>query len=80
MKFVGRLLAGGFRRLNDVGWSRGAKGSGLWLASAVVIGGVRLMGRLGGRRRDVVFSRELLPGEALKIGHLLEDRLGRPAK
>jgi len=80
MKFFARLLGRGFRRLNDEGWSRGAKGNGIWLAAAVLIGGVRLMARIGGRKREVLFSQELLPGEALRVGHLLEDRLGRPAK
>ena len=80
MGFVGRRLAKGFRRLSDEGWSRGAKGNGIWLAVAIFIGGMRVLGRLGSRKREVVFSQELLPGEVLRIGHLLEDRRGRPAK
>lgn len=80
MGFVTRRLTRGFRRLSEEGWSRGSKGNGLWLAVAIVIGGVRLMARMGARSRDVVFSQELLPGETLKIGHLLQDRVGRPAK
>ena len=80
MGFLGRRIARGFRRLSDAGWSRGSKGSGIWMATAIVIGGVRLIVKLGSRRRDVVFSEELLPGEALNVVHLLEDRLGRTSK
>ena len=77
---IGRLLARGFGSLADVGWSKGAKGNGIWLAGAILISGLRFVGRLGSRKRDVVFSRELLPGEVLNISHLLEDMKGRPAK
>ena len=80
MAFLGRLVAKAFRRLSDAGWSRGTKGSGVWMATAIVIAGVRFMVKLGSRKRDVVFSEELRPGEAMKVLHLLEDRLGRPAK
>jgi len=80
MSIFWRLLARLFRKLSDAGWSRGAKGSGIWMAAAFVIAGLRFIGRLGSRKRDVVFSQELLPGEVVRVAHLLEDRLGRPAK
>jgi len=80
MSIVLRLLARVFRKISDAGWSRGAKGSGIWMAVAFIIAGVRFIGRLGSRRRDVVFSQELLPGEAVRVAHLLEDRLGRYTK
>lgn len=80
MGLLAKPLIRVFRRLSDEGWSRGARGNGIWLAVAVLIGGVRFMARIGSRKREVLFSQELLPGEAIRVGHLLEDRLGRPAK
>jgi hypothetical protein len=78
LRAVGRRLARLGDRLGDIGWSRGSRGSGLWLAVGLVTGGVKLMARLGARKREVLYSRELLPGEVLRISHLLEDRKGRP--
>lgn len=80
MSIMWRLIARVFRKVSDAGWSRGAKGSGIWMAVAFVVGGLRFIARLGSRKRDVVFSQELLPGEVVRVAHLLEDRLGRPAK
>lgn len=81
---MGRLLARPFRRLfrllTDVGWARGARGNGLWLTVAVIVSGLRLVARLGSRKREVVYSEKLLPGEVLNITHLLEDRKGRPTR
>lgn len=67
------------RRLGDTGMRRGAGGNGIWLAVGLVVSGMRLVGRLGERKRDVVYSEVLKPGETLNVRHLLEDRLGRPA-
>ncbi len=78
MSFVTKLAAQQARRLTDTGVRRGASGNGVWLAIAVVTGGFRLVRRLGTRKREVVFSQVLKPGESFNINHLLEDRLGRP--
>jgi len=80
MSILLRVIARLFRKLSDAGWSRGAKGNGIWMAVAFVVAGLRFIGRLGARKRDVVFSQELLPGEVVRVAHLLEDRLGRQAK
>jgi hypothetical protein len=79
-RFVGRPLGRAGSRLGDAGWSRGTRGSGVWLAVGLIVGGFRFMGRLGTRKREVLLSRELAPGEALRITHLLEDRKGRAVK
>ena len=78
LRFLGRRLAKGGNRLGDVGWARGARGNGMWLAVGLVVGAFKVMGRLGTRKREVLFSQELVAGEALRITHLLEDRKGRP--
>ena len=78
MKFIGRQILKGVSRLGDTGMSRGSRGEGAWLAVGLVVAGFRLMSRLGRRKREVVFSRELDPGETLEIRHLTVDRKGRP--
>ncbi len=78
MKFLGRKILGALSRLGDTGMRRGSRGDGLWLAVGLVVGGFRLMSRLGRRKREVVYSRELEPGETLEIKHLTVDRKGRP--
>lgn len=80
LRLIGRPLGRLGNRLGDEGWVRGARGNGLWLAIGLVTGGIKLMSRLGTRKREVLFSQELAAGEALRITHLLEDRKGRPAK
>jgi len=77
---LGRPVVGAGRRLGDEGWSRGAKGSGIWLAVGILTGGIRVLRRLGTRKREVLYSRELTAGETLRLSHLLEDRKGRPVK
>jgi len=74
---LGRPLGNGAVRLGNAGLARGSRGSGLWLSIAMIVGAVRLMARLGARKREVLFSTELLPGQSLDIRHLLEDRKGR---
>ncbi|HEC10168.1 MAG TPA: hypothetical protein ENI86_11495 [Acidimicrobiales bacterium] len=78
MKFLGRKILKAFSRLGDTGMSRGTRGDGAWLAVGLVVAGFRLMARLGRRKREVVYSRELEPGETLEIRHLNVDRKGRP--
>ncbi len=77
---LGRPVVAAGRRLGDEGWSRGARGSGVWLAIGILTGGVRLLRRLGTREREVLYSRKLKAGETVRIRHLLEDRKGRPVK
>ena len=77
-RLIGRSLARAGNRIGDTGWSRGARGSGLWLAIGLITGGVKLLARLGRRKREVLFSREISPGDTLRIAHLFEDRKGRP--
>ncbi|GEM_PF-878949 len=78
MKFIGRQILKVVSRLGDTGMSRGTRGEGAWLAVGLVVAGFRLMSRLGRRKREVVYSRELDPGETLEIRHLTVDRKGRP--
>lgn len=80
LRRIGRPLGRAGSRLGDAGWSRGARGSGLWLAVGLITGAIKLMARLGTRKREVLFSREIGPGEALRVTHLLEDRKGRAVK
>lgn len=77
-KLIAGQAAKQFRRLGDTGLKRGAGGNGVWLGIWLVVGGIRLMSRLGARKREVVFRRVLEPGETLNIAHLLEDMKGRP--
>jgi len=78
VKFIGRQILKVVSRLGDTGMSRGTRGEGAWLAVGLVVAGFRLMSRLGRRKREVVYSRELDPGETLEIRHLTVDRKGRP--
>ena len=80
LRLIGRPLGRAGIKIGDVGWARGARGNGLWLAVGLITGGVRLMARLGTRKREVLYSEELLPGQVLRLPHLLEDRKGRPVK
>ena len=80
MSAVTRIAAKQFKRLGETGLRRGAGGNGIWMAAGVVISGLRLVSRLGGRKREVVHSIELQPGETINVRHLLEDRKGRPIR
>ena len=80
LRLIGRPLARAGNRLGDAGWTRGARGNGVWLAIGIVTGGVKLLARLGARKREVLYSEELTPGQVLRISHLLEDRKGRPVQ
>ncbi|MGY9074780.1 MAG: hypothetical protein ACKVHU_17735 [Acidimicrobiales bacterium] len=75
---LGRPAMKGGSRLGDVGFARGARGNGLWLSVGLIVGGIKQLSKLGTRKREVVFSKELAPGESFNISHLLEDRKGRP--
>ncbi len=77
-KLVSKQATKQFRRLGDAGLKRGAGGNGVWLGVGLLVAGLRFMARLGTRKREVVFTQALEPGEALNIAHLLEDRKGRP--
>ena len=79
MSAVTRIAAKQIKRLGETGMRLGAGGNGLWLAAGIVISGLRLVGRLGERKREVVYSEVLKPGETINVRHLLEDRKGRPA-
>ncbi len=78
-RIVAKQGAKQIKRLGETGMRRGAGGNGLWLAAGLVVSGVRLVGRLGERKREVVYSEILKPGETINVRHLLEDRKGRPA-
>jgi len=67
-------------RLEATGFRRAAQGSGAWFTLSVTLAALRLLGRLGARKREVVWRGELQPGQALRVGHLLEDRAGRPVR
>lgn len=70
----------GASRLESTGFRRAAQGSGLWFSLGILLSAIRLLGRLGTRKREVVWSGELLPGQGIRIGHLLEDRAGRAVR
>jgi hypothetical protein len=74
---LGRRFGSLGSRLGDTGWNRGSQGSGRWLAIGLLVGAVKVMARMGTRKREVLLRRELGPGEAIRIAHLLEDRAGR---
>jgi hypothetical protein len=77
---VGPPARAGARRLESIGFRRAARGSGAWFALSVLLTAVRVLGRLGARKRQVVWRGELLPGQTVRVGHLLEDRAGRPVR
>jgi hypothetical protein len=60
------------------GFRRAAGGDGLSLALSSGLATVRTIRRMGQRKRDVVWSGSLTPGQKLVVRHLLEDRKGRP--
>jgi hypothetical protein len=67
---VDRAIRVGIRR----GWDRGlGEGSRLWL----VLGAVALLARLGrralNRQPEIVFSREIQPGESFQVIHEARD-------
>ncbi len=66
---VGRLR---FRAANTL--RRKARSSnGVWLALAIVAGGIRLLARWSKREREVVYRGELVPGEKLTLHHVEPD-------
>ena len=66
--------AKGLKALTNRGIDNGIAGSGIWLAIALVAGGMRLMGRIGKRKEKIVYTTELVPGQRLVIRHLHETR------
>jgi hypothetical protein len=65
------LVASRVRRLGDIGLQLGTQGSGAWLAVGLVGLGFRVLTRLW-RKEEVIWRAELVPGERLEIGHLLD--------
>ena len=65
------LVARRIIRLGDTGLRRGMQGNGAWLAMGVVGVGFRLLSRWW-RKDEVIWRAELVPGERLEIGHLLD--------
>jgi len=63
--------------LEYAGFRRGASGSGAWLATSAGMATVRHIRRMGERKREVVWTGSLEPGQKLVVRHLLEDRKGR---
>lgn len=63
-------LSGMGVRATDALWRRARSGNGLWLAAAIVAGGLRLLRRWSKREREVVFRSEMKPGEQLTIRHV----------
>ena len=55
-------------------WRRGRSGSGAWMALAVVATTMRVLRHLSARRPTVVHTRQLLPGESVRIDHLPKNR------
>jgi hypothetical protein len=80
---AGRLAAARTRAelggLEYAGFRRAAGGSGAWLASSVGLASLRAVRRMGQRKREVVWSGSLTPGQKLVVRHLSEDRKGRSA-
>ena len=65
---MSKLRIGGIgARAGDAVWRRARTGNGIWLAAAIILGGLRLLRRWSRRERDVVYSSELAPGERLMI-------------
>lgn len=60
-------------RLITRSFSRGRRGSGLWLALGVFTWGLRQVYRLSRRQDETVFSQVLNPGESFSISHLTEE-------
>ena len=73
-----RRLSGTGARATDALWRRARSGNGLWLAAAIVAGGLRLLRRWSRREREVVFRSEMKPGEQLTIRHVPRDDDGPP--
>ena len=63
--------------LEYAGFRRGAGGSGAWLATSAGLATLRNIRRMGARKRDVVWTGTLTPGQKLVVRNLLEDRRGR---
>jgi hypothetical protein len=59
------------------GFRRAAGGDGLSLALSSGLATLRTIRRMGQRKREVVWSGSLTPGQKLVVRHLLEDRKGR---
>ncbi|MDQ3106717.1 MAG: hypothetical protein M3Q68_02805 [Actinomycetota bacterium] len=70
MGALGRLLWRTAVRKGFFGGSRN------WMTVFAVIGAVKAFRRVAGGTQDVVYSEELLPGQALIITHHADVRLG----
>jgi hypothetical protein len=80
---AGRRAAGEARAqvagLEYEGFRRAAGGDGLSLAISAGLATLRNVRRMGQRKREVVWTGALTPGQKLVVRHLLEDRKGRSA-
>lgn len=72
---LGRTASSVFRSAVRAVGNRRGRDSELWASLLIVFGGLRLIRRLAKRRRDVVFSEKLKPGETLQIRHLASGQL-----
>ncbi len=57
------------KTLVRIGFARGIGGSRGWLALGVVAGGLRMLRRMAKREADVVYLKELHPGQSMVIQH-----------
>jgi hypothetical protein len=64
--------------LEYAGFRRAAGGDGAALAASAGLATIRHIRRMGERKREVVWSGSLTPGQKLVVRHLREDRKGRP--
>ncbi|HCB33760.1 MAG TPA: hypothetical protein DEP66_07000 [Acidimicrobiaceae bacterium] len=66
---VAGRLARGVREVASRRWQSG-RGNGVWVGAVILWSGLKLIRRLGARKREVVYRAELRPGEGLRIRHL----------
>ncbi len=57
-------------------WQRGRRGSGIWMAFAIVATTMRALRHLSKRKPRIVHKSELMPGQSVRIDHLQRKQNG----
>ena len=76
MKINEEISEIGLSRLIETSWGRGRRGSGLWMAFAIVAATMRILRLLSKRKPRTVHRRELMPGQSVRIDHLQRKQIG----
>ncbi len=76
MKINAEMSGMRLSRFIKASWHRGRRGSGIWMAFAIVATTMRALRHLSKRKLRVVHKTELTPGQSVRIDHLQRKQHG----